>query len=455
MRKNNGLKSLVYIVIILVLVAGVFGVLNSSMFEKNSPKVALESQIYWNLKDPIPIKIEDESGIKFIKVILNDGASSQVVMSQEFKDTPKQLSFNISFPKRNTFNEKKNYTLIVEATDNSKWNFFRGNEATTQAELKIDTKRPELYALNQSYKIAKGGSAAVVFRASDSNLDEVYIMTSYGKKFKATPFYKEGYYASLVAWPVSVDDFSADIVAVDKAKNRSSMRIKYFLQDRKYRVSKIALNDRFLDGKILDLTNMHSNDPDSMDKLAKFKFINETLRISNEKKIAQITSVVPEESINSFYVKPFYPLKNGAAVASFGDHRYYTYNGQNVSESWHLGLDLASTAGADIVSSNNAIVAFNADNGIYGLNMILYHGFGLYTLYGHCNSSMVNTKDMVSADQLIGTTGTSGLALGDHLHFGVLVQGVEVRPEEWMDTKWMKDNIYDVLELSKQVIDKK
>ncbi|MFW5614322.1 MAG: M23 family metallopeptidase, partial [Campylobacter hyointestinalis] len=150
-----------------------------------------------------------------------------------------------------------------------------------------------------------------------------------------------------------------------------------------------------------------------------------------------------------------YPLKNGAAVASFGDHRYYTYNGQNVSESWHLGLDLASTAGADIVSSNNAIVAFNADNGIYGLNMILYHGFGLYTLYGHCNSSMVNTKDMVSADQLIGTTGTSGLALGDHLHFGVLVQGVEVRPEEWMDTKWMKDNIYDVLELSKQVIDKK
>ena len=53
----------------------------------------------------------------------------------------------------------------------------------------------------------------------------------------------------------------------------------------------------------------------------------------------------------------------------------------------------------------------------------------------------------------IATTGTTGLALGDHLHFGVLIQGIEVRPEEWMDRKWMKESVYDILENSKKIID--
>ena len=53
----------------------------------------------------------------------------------------------------------------------------------------------------------------------------------------------------------------------------------------------------------------------------------------------------------------------------------------------------------------------------------------------------------------IATTGTTGLALGDHLHFGVVIQGIEVRPEEWMDRKWMKESVYDILENSKKIID--
>ena len=59
---------------------------------------------------------------------------------------------------------------------------------------------------------------------------------------------------------------------------------------------------------------------------------------------------------------------------------------------------------------------------------------------------------IIGKNHIIGKTGTTGLALGDHLHFGVLVQGIEVRPEEWMDKKWMKDNIYDVLESAKKAI---
>ncbi|EAK0827210.1 M23 family metallopeptidase [Campylobacter fetus] len=455
MRKNSGFKIIIIGIVIILSIFIVVSMSNLNVFEKEPPNIALENETHWNLKTPIPLKITDNVGIKFIKIVLNDGSASQVLLSKEFNDTQAELNLNIAFPKNAIFDEKKTYTLTVEAIDTSKWNFFGGNKSVKHSKLLVDTKKPEIYILNQSYKISKGGAAAVVFRASDDNIKDVYIQTNYGKKFKATPFYKDGYYASLVAWPSSENDFSADVVAEDMAGNKSNMRVRYFLQDRKYKVSKIALNDRFLDGKILDLANQYAADPAAMDKLARFKFVNETLRILNEKKITEITSKVPEKSMNGFYIAPFYPLRNGAAVASFGDHRFYTYNGNDVSESWHLGLDLASTAGAKIATSNPSVVVFNEENGIYGQNIILYHGFGLYTLYGHCNSTNVNVGEQLSVDAPIATTGTTGLALGDHLHFGVLVQGIEVRPEEWMDNKWMKDNVYDVLELSKKVIDKK
>ena len=61
-------------------------------------------------------------------------------------------------------------------------------------------------------------------------------------------------------------------------------------------------------------------------------------------------------------------------------------------------------------------------------------------------------NEQVSAGQNIASTGVSGLALGDHLHFGVLVQGVEVRPEEWQDRKWIQNNIYKVLDDAKKLI---
>ena len=163
----------------------------------------------------------------------------------------------------------------------------------------------------------------------------------------------------------------------------------------------------------------------------KFKFVNENLRKINEDLIEKITSnVFMDEKITSFNLKPFYPLKNAAAVASYGDHRYFYYDDKLVSESYHLGLDLASVGFADITSNNLSRVAYADFNGIYGKMPILYHGLGLYSLYAHCSEINFNVNDIVEPNMVVAKTGKSGLALGDHLHFGILVQGVEVRPEE-------------------------
>jgi murein DD-endopeptidase MepM/ murein hydrolase activator NlpD len=119
-----------------------------------------------------------------------------------------------------------------------------------------------------------------------------------------------------------------------------------------------------------------------------------------------------------------------------------------------MGLDLASKAMAEIKPQNGGEVVFADYNGLYGNMPLIHHGLGLYTLYGHCSSVSVSQGDSVSPGQVIARTGKSGYAMGDHLHFGALVQGVEVRPQEWMDKKWIKLNITKVIKDAKKMIDK-
>ncbi len=447
-------------VFVLLLLGGIVGGLaylyNSVMFEQKKPVLKVVDTLHWNFKKPIPITVSDESGVKFVRVTLSDGKSTVVLANESFKDVQKKVNIQAKYPRTAFFDKKSKLILHVEAADNSMWNFLMGNEVKKSIPIKIDVKKPNLNILTNSYSIVKGGVGSVIFSADDENLEKLYIQTSSGKIFKPTPFYKDGYYISLVAWEHDKKDFVANVIAIDKAGNESREKIRFYLLGKRYRVSKIKASDKFINGKISELAREYAPDNgENMNNLEKFRFINETLRQENEAKIHSIANKLSAERISNFSLKPFYPLKNSAAVASFGDHRYYKYKGQTVSESYHLGLDLASTARADIKSSNDGVVVYADVNGIYGKNIIISHGLGIYTLYGHCSSLAVSVGDKVRRGEVIAKTGLTGLALGDHLHFGTLVQGVEVRPEEWMDKKWFTDNVVMMIKDAKKLIDRK
>ena len=455
MRRKKSSAGIIVLFLLILLTASLAYLYNSKLFERKIPTIELAKKINWNLKKPISVKISDDSGIKFIRAILNDGKNSIVLFKKLFEVSKKEYILDIKFPKTGFVSNKKNFELTIEAIDASKWNFLSGNKAIKKSVIHVDTKRPELIVINNSYKIIKGGVATVVFKAKDINLKELYIQTNFDKIFYPISFYKDDYYISLLAWPSSEKTFKATIVARDYAGNVAKSRVRFYLKGKKYRVSKINLKDRFLDGKIADLAEEENPNSTNMDRIEKFKFVNEDLRKRNEDKISEITAKVSRERISSFSMNPFYPLKNAAAVASFGDHRYFKYDGNLVSESYHLGLDLASTAGADVVVSNAGEVVYAQYNGIYGKNIIISHGLGVYSLYGHNSSFLVDEGEQVKAGDVISKTGMTGLALGDHLHFGMIVQGVEVRPEEWMDKNWMKDNIFGVINSAKKIIDRK
>ena len=452
-KKSSG--GIVVLLIAIIIIAALAYLYNSKIFERVAPNIALNQKIEWNLKQPIAVKISDASGIKFVRAVLSDGKNSIVLAKQLFTSPKEEFTLNIEFPRTGFVSNKKRFELTVESVDASKWNFLSGNKAIKKSLILVDTRRPELFTINNSYKIIKGGAAVVIFKAKDENLKDLYIETSFGKKFQPTPFYKDDYYISLLAWPSFEKSFKATIIAKDRAGNVSRSRVRFYLKNKKYRVSNIRLKDNFLSGKIVDLAEENSQQSATMGKIERFKYVNETLREKNENIIESVTSSVPLKRVSSFMLKPFYPLKNAAAVASFGDHRFYSYDGKQVSQAYHLGIDLASVAKASIVSSNKGTVVLAKYNGIYGKNIIISHGLGLYTLYGHTSSDLVDEGENIKAGDVIAKTGMTGLALGDHLHFGILVQGIEVRPEEWMDKNWMKDNIFDVIKAAKKIIDRK
>ena len=454
-KSTKGKGGMIAALLLLVgLGAGAGYIYTAPEFERVKPEVEGPQNLFWNRKSPLVIKLKDNTGLKRYELILSDGAKSVIVGQGVFSDKPREQTLLVNYPKGKVLNPRaKQFTLKVKVTDSSMWNFMAGNSAEKMFRVNIDYKRPNVNILSNSRMINQGGSALVVFQAEDENMNALYVLAN-KHKFKPQPYKKEGYYAVLVAWPFTDDSFDAKIVATDLAKNRREVHIPFYHGNPKYKTSYIRATDKFIDGKITDLASSDPEYAEITDKFEKLKAINETMRLKNEALIHKLGSHVSDEILDSWKIKKFYPLKNGKKVASFGDHRYYYYGSKEhvISESYHVGYDLASKSMADIKASNPGKVVFADENGIYGNMPMIDHGLGLYTLYGHCSQLLVKEGDEVATGQVIAKTGKTGLALGDHLHFGILVQGIEVRPVEWFDQKWITKFIENVFKESDRII---
>ena len=92
-------------------------------------------------------------------------------------------------------------------------------------------------------------------------------------------------------------------------------------------------------------------------------------------------------------------------------------------------------------AANDGAVVLADFFGIFGNAVLLDHGCGLQTLYGHLSSIEVKAGESVRRGQEIGKSGQTGLAGGDHLHFTVLLDGIPINPTEWWDPHWIHDRI--------------
>jgi murein DD-endopeptidase MepM/ murein hydrolase activator NlpD len=223
------------------------------------------------------------------------------------------------------------------------------------------------------------------------------------------------------------------VVAEDRAGNRANAGTSVTLLPRPRPSGAIELGDEFMASKVGELLPDHQGTP-----LEGYLHINRDIRQANAERIRELCKTSAPELLWS---GAFEPLPNGETREKFGVRRSYRYQGKEVDQQTHLGLDFASLSQAPVPAANSGKVIFAEDLGIYGNTVILDHGLGLFSLYGHLTDIGVSVGDAVTKGQPLGHTGTTGLAGGDHLHFSMIVSGEFVEPEEWLDAKWIRDHV--------------
>ncbi|HIP11700.1 MAG TPA: M23 family metallopeptidase [Arcobacter sp.] len=455
MRKKNSFMKFVMSVLFIGIIAGGGFVYLSPQFEQNTPKITLKTNGFWNLKDSLNININDASGIKYYKITFIDGSKKLVLDEQISSTSETNLALKIKAPKLDMFYKGIDVKIKIEAIDNSKWNFLNGNQISKTYELKIDNKKPVANVVNNSRYIKHGGSAVVVVKVKDTNLDDAYIMFNDKIRFELIPFYKENYYVSLIAWDVNIpyDGFNrVSLIAIDKAGNKTKAKVPFYIQKLKIKKDNIKLSKKFIDDVSTNVLEQMNEDVPT-EHQERFVKQNHTLRAKNIEIIKQsVMNNFDKSLIEDFKINRFKRLRGSRTAAGFAEKRSYFLDGEKIDEAWHLGIDWASVKQAPVKLSNEGKVIFNSYLGIYGNTIIIDHGMGLSSLYAHTTNQYVNIGDEISKNKKIASTGTTGAVMGDHLHFGILVQGIEVNPIEWMDRNWIRTRITDILKNAKKTI---
>lgn len=447
------MKKIIFLV--MMLIVGIFIAIiisKSDHFERIAPIIESDDEIFWNFKDPLKITLTDDSGIQNYQIYMNASSENRLIETTNPPSNPKQVQISIPPPKNTMFLKDGYAEIEISATDISHFGF--GNTTTKTIRAYIDTQKPQIEVVAHSYKIVRGGAGFVVFRALDDN---IYSIRLEGGKWQFKPVYfaDNGYYAALIAWDVRDDSFTARIHVEDKAGNVSVSTVPFYQVKRNYKTSTIKIDDSFIDGKITSLiAEVTPTPPPLTNPIEKFNYINRDIRAKNIEIVNLVGQGYNQAAVLpiNFTLNKFYPLRNGAAVGGFGDHRYFSYQGNTIGESYHLGIDFASIKQAPVFLSNGGAVAFANFNGIYGNTVIIDHGLGLLTLYAHLTNIDVSEGQILKAGAKIGNTGLTGLVLGDHLHFATLIQGVESNPAEWLDSKWLNDNLFKVIKDAQNII---
>jgi murein DD-endopeptidase MepM/ murein hydrolase activator NlpD len=333
------------------------------------------------------------------------------------------------------------FTLRVKATGSAPR--FGADRTTTRVySFTLENKPPEVAVLSVAHNITRGGAGLVVYTVS-KEVEKSGVV--FGDQF--FPGYRQGgnYYACLFPFPYDMEPgkYVPRVIAVDKAGNERLMGINFHLIGKTFPTDRINLTDTFLEKIGAEFKDKF---PQAGTPLDIFLKANREQRLQDRKLIYDYGR---KSSPTPLWQGPFLRMRNSAPLGGFAQFRTYMYRGKEVDQQTHLGFDLASLAHADVPAANSGRVVFAGDFGIYGQCIIIDHGLGLQTLYGHLSRIGVRAGDNVEMGQVIGSSGATGMAGGDHLHFEVAISGQSVNPIEWWDPHWMKNNVTGKLEIVK------
>ncbi|HKJ05807.1 MAG TPA: M23 family metallopeptidase [Geopsychrobacteraceae bacterium] len=393
-------------------------------------------------KTPLKLTLNDEmTGLKELTVTVVQEGRRVTLDSQSFAPDTNNYQVELSLEGK----KLKDGPLQIEVAtvDQSIYHLGKGNHGLQTFELTYDTRAPIISVLSKAHNFNKGGSGLVLYQLSEEvNRHGVVV----GDRFFPGYQQESGVFASLLAFPFDLKDsnFVPRIIAVDLAGNERQAGIYYHTRNKTFRKRKINLSDNFLQQKIPEFETLV---PEVVEPIDIFLYVNGEVRKQNREKMVELSR---KTSPTPLWDGPFLRQPNASTVSLFADYRDYFYKGKKIDSAVHLGYDLASVARAEIPAANTGEVVFADYLGIYGQCVVIDHGLGLQSLYAHMSQLDVQAGDQVVKGQILGRSGATGMAGGDHLHFGTFIAGLPVQPKEWWDSHWLEDNIKNKLETLQQ-----
>ena len=392
---------------------------------------------------PLSVTSTDRRGLRSLEISLEQGGQTLPIFSDSYGDRwhlwssePAEITQELQLGTTHQAGLRDGQARLRIRARN--WRLF-GGETVLERPLAVRSRPPSIEIRSGLLYVNQAGSELVLYRVSDSAIESGVQVGRYFFPGYPLPGGPAGEHLALFAYPHDVSpDETAQVVARDEIDNEALANFPHRVMAKRFRQRDIEITDSFIQATVPAILSNSPAMRDEGEALKNFLLVNGNLRQMNRAKIVEIAR---QTAPTPLWEGPFLQLSNSAVESQFADYRAYRYQGRKVDEQVHLGFDLASVQHAPVVASNSGRVAFAEYLGIFGNTIILDHGLGLQTLYGHLSSFGAKPGDMVAKGDVIGATGSTGLAGGDHLHFTTLLAGVEVNPVEWWDPLWIEQHI--------------
>ncbi len=422
-------------------------------FEGESPVVNLEqSGDYLGNKGIIHYSASDrKSGLRNIAIWGSQGNVTKILHTVTFPRTSytgmigrDETTETVNFDTKKEGFVDGPMSVRFEATDYSLWGWLQGNQTIINKEVTVDTLPPQLQILQSEKYISPGGSGIAIYRLSDTKCTSgVTINGRFHPGFLVGDG-KTNTYISYFALPYDAQRIESLIIsAKDLAGNETIIPFTTVYKSVVQKTDTITISDGFIGAKIPEFQQYFQEMKGEL--IDQYLYTNTIVRDQNNKKISELC----HNPLSSRLWQGHFLRFSGSPRAGFADHRSYVYGGKIIDHQVHLGVDIASTNRAEVRAANTGKVIFADYLGIYGNMVLIDHGQGIFSLYSHMSQMNVSAGNEIEKKSVIGLTGTTGMAGGDHLHFSILVNGVFVMPKEWWDEHWIEVTIEAPLAQSK------
>lgn len=445
-KKWLGRNFFIVLTLLVVLASAATGFI---LFETEKPQVTLNKNLQF-LGSPLEVQLkatDQKSGIQQLTITLEQNEKKFELFTKSFprqawlsKAGPDELEETLTLDIQKAGAKEGEAKLIVSVHDFSLNGSLQGNATTHIYPVKIDTKAPRVHIEHAQQYIMPGGSGIVVYSISEQSEYHGVMLDDTFFQGYPLPGSKKSYIAYIALPWNSNKPEHIRVIAADQAGNEGSSNFSMHFKPAADKKDRINISDGFLNKKIPEFEESYPELTGT--SLEKYLYVNKTIRTKNAEKI---TAICKNTASEQFWKDRFLRMA-GAGRAGFADQRTYYYKGEAIDHQTHLGMDIASTARVTVEAANHGKVIFSDYLGIYGNMVIIDHGQGLASLYSHLSRLAVEPGQMVDKGEVIGNSGTTGMAGGDHLHFSMLVHGIFVTPVEWWDQHWIDVNINNIIQ---------